>query len=61
MDRPSCRLVYPTKEPNNMWAYDLMAHLMLETKTIIALASMTYFVDLDVCKLHAWNENQRLY
>ena len=44
------------KEPNIKWTYDLTMHLMLNLKTIIALASMTYIVDLDVCALHAGNE-----
>ena len=33
-----------------------MAHLVLDLKTIIALASMTYILDLNVCELHARNE-----
>jgi hypothetical protein len=32
--------------------YDLIDHLMVDLKKISALDSMTYFVDLDVCKLH---------
>lgn len=34
-----------------MWTYALTYYLMLKLKTIIALASMTYIVELNLCKL----------
>ena len=34
-----------------------MDHLMVELKTVMALASMTYIVDLDGYELHPENES----
>ena len=36
----------------NKWTYDLTYHLMVDLKTIMALASMIYMVDLDAYELH---------
>ena len=32
-----------------------MDYLMIYLETIIALAFMTYIVDLDACELHPWD------
>jgi hypothetical protein len=42
---------------NSKWTYDLMDHLMVGPKRIIALAFMTYIVNLDAYELHVGNEN----
>jgi phage pi2 protein 07 len=42
---------YP-KETNAKWTYNLMNHLMIDLETRIALASMTYVVDLNAYELH---------
>ena len=42
---------------NNKWTYNLTSHLMLDLETIIALASMTYIIDLDGYELHPRDEN----
>ena len=44
------------KGTNNKRTYDLTDHLMVDLEIIIALASMTYFVDLDVYELHPRDE-----
>jgi hypothetical protein len=35
------------KGTNNKWTYDLTNHLMIDLETIIALAFMTYIIDID--------------
>ena len=52
------KLVYVgnKKGTNNKWTYDLTNHLMVDLETIIALASMTYIVDLDAYELHLGDE-----
>ena len=49
-------LCWYQKGANNVWTYDLIDHLMIDLETTIALASMTYVVDLDVYKLHLGDE-----
>ena len=49
-------LCWYQKGANNVWTYDLIDHLMIDLETIIALASMTYVVGLDVYKLHLGDE-----
>ena len=44
------------KGTNNKCTYDLIDHLMVDLETIIALASMTYIVDLDASELHPGDE-----
>ena len=59
MDRPSnmeINLCWYKKGTNNKWSYDLTDHLMVDLETIIALASMTYVVDLDAYELHRGDE-----
>jgi hypothetical protein len=42
--------------PNNKWTYDLTGHVMVYLETIIALAFMTYIVDLFAYELHPGDE-----
>ena len=35
------------KGTNNKWTYDLTNHLIIDLETIIALAFMTYIIDID--------------
>ena len=49
-------LCWYQKETNNEWTYDLTDHLMVDLEIIIALASMTYIIDLDAYKLHPGDE-----
>ena len=44
------------KGTNNKWNYYRIDHLMKDLKTIFALASMTYIVDLDAYELHPRDE-----
>ena len=44
------------KETNNKWTFDLMDHLMLNLKSIIALIFLTYIVDLYAYELHMGDE-----
>ena len=44
------------KGTNNKWTYNLMDHLMADLEAITAIASMTYFVDLDANELHLGDE-----
>jgi hypothetical protein len=56
MKRPSnmeIGLCWYQKETNNKGIYHLTNHLMVYLETIIALASMTYIVDLDAYELHS--------
>ena len=39
-----------------MYTYDLSNHLMVELKTIIALAIKTYIIETYLCELHPMNE-----
>ena len=41
-----------------MWTYDLTEYLMVYFKTIIALASMTYLVNLDTYELHPHDKKE---
>ena len=45
-----------SKGTNNKWTYDFTDHLMAYLEIIIALASMTYIVDLDGSELHLGDE-----
>jgi hypothetical protein len=59
MDRPSNMEIgscWYLKETNNKWTYNLTNHLMVDLETIVALASMTYIVDLDAYELHQGDE-----
>ena len=59
MDCPSnmeIGLCWYKKETNNKWTYNLTDQLMLDLETIIALASMTYIIDLDAYELHPGDE-----
>jgi hypothetical protein len=50
-------LCWYQKETKNKWTYDLTDHLKVDLETIyIALASMTYIVDLDAYELHPGDE-----
>ena len=40
-------LCWYQKGTKNKWTCDIMDHLMVDLETVIALASMTYIVDLD--------------
>ena len=42
-----------SKGTNNKWTYDLIDHLMANLEIIIALASMTYIVNLDGYELQS--------
>ena len=59
MDRPSYMetwtlvYVYIKYRTNNKWTYVLMEHLIVDLKTIFALASN--IVDLNAYELHSWN------
>ena len=44
------------KGTNNKWTYNLRNYLMVDLNTIIALASMTYIVDIDAYELHLGDE-----
>ena len=39
------------------WSYDLMDHLMVDSKLIMALALMTYIIDLGAYELHPGDKN----
>ena len=41
---------------NNKWTNNFTGHLMIDLETIIALAIMTYIIDLDAYKLHPRDE-----
>jgi hypothetical protein len=59
MDRPSTMeisLSWYKKGTNNKWTYDFTYHLMIDLETIIAIASMTYVIDLDAFELHLGDE-----
>ena len=49
-------LCWHQKATNNKQTYDLSDHLMAYLEIIIALASMTYIVDLDGSELHLGDE-----
>ena len=59
MDRQSnmkISLCWYKKGTNNKWTYGLTNQLMIDLKTIIELAFMTYVVDLDAYELHLGDE-----
>ena len=59
IDHPSnmeIGLCFYKKGANNKWVSDLMDHSMVDSYTIITLASMTYIVDLDTYVLHMGDE-----
>ena len=45
-------LCWCQKGTNNEWTYNFMEHLIIDLETIVALASVTYIVDLDAHELH---------
>ena len=45
-----------SKKNNNNWTYDLTDHFMVDLETIIALASMTFIVDLGDYELRPVDE-----
>ena len=49
-------LCWYQKGTNNKWIYDLTNPLMVDLDTIIALAFMTYIVDLNAYELHPRDE-----
>ena len=49
-------LCWSKKGNNYNWTYDLTDHLMVVLETIIALAFMTYIVNLDGYELHMGDE-----
>ena len=50
-------LCWYQKRTHNKWTYNLTNHLMVYLERVIALASMTYVVDLDACELHRGDKN----
>jgi hypothetical protein len=46
-----------SKRTNNKWTYNLMDHLMLYLEKTIALAFMTYIIDLNAYEVHPGDEN----
>ena len=44
------------KGTNNKWTYDLTDHLIVDLETIIALAFMTYIINLNAYELHPEDE-----
>ena len=50
-------LCWYQKGTNNKWTYNLVGQLIIDLETSIALASMTYIVDLDAHELHPGVEN----
>ena len=59
MDRPSnveIGLCWYQKNANNKWTYDLTNHLMVDLKTINALATMTNIGESNVYGLHPGDE-----
>ena len=59
IDRPSNMEIgfcWYQKGTDNKWTYNLTDHLMLRLETIIALAFMTYIVDLDGYESHPRDE-----
>ena len=63
MDRPSnieIGLCWYKKRTNNKWTYNLPYHLMVDLKTIIALASMTYILDVYAYELHPRDEKSSM-
>ena len=44
------------KWTNNKWTYNLTDHLMLDLETMIAIAYMTYIIDLEFDELHLGDE-----
>ena len=39
-----------------MWTYNLTSHLMVELEIIIALATMTYVVEINLYELYPMNK-----
>ena len=50
------RLISISKGTNNKWTCNLIDHLMLDLKTIIALAFMICIANLDAYELHQRDE-----
>ena len=48
--------IWYQKGTNNKWTYNLTNHLMVNLDTKIALAFMTYIIDLNANELHLENE-----
>ena len=49
-------LCWYQKGINDKWPYDYMDHLMLDSKTIFAIASMTHVINLNAYELHLGDE-----
>ena len=59
MDCPSTMEIgsrWYQKGTNNKWIYDLIDPLVIDLETIIALAFMTYIINLDAYELHPRDE-----
>jgi hypothetical protein len=39
-----------------MWTYDVTDHLMVGLETVIALSTLTYIVEKNMCELHPMDE-----